>query len=155
MANPRPITPVGGRDIFDNARQQDLERQQREAQDHFDRTGERVPVYQPVDPLVPINGHSEPDDIASDGDAYDNEGRIRNPAPREAREAFDGMFGAGYTEHMSHQRQLREQAMASEAKRDKDAENKKKEELAMLKEQTKKKFSNAIAGLEVDDDDEK
>lgn len=74
MAN--PINPVGRRiyedsgDILENARRQDRERNIREDNEIFERTGiNREPQIE-REFLVPING-SEPEDIADDGDNYD------------------------------------------------------------------------------------
>jgi len=156
MANPRPISPVGGMDIAESARQQDAERRQREAQDHFDRTGERLPVYSEYDPLVPISGY-EPPNIADDGDTYDNLGRARrrrDPSEMSPSEVIDSMYGEGYTDHMSHQRQLREQALKSEEDRDRKEWEAKEAERKRLREEAKSKFNNATAGLEIADDEE-
>ena len=78
MAN--PIMPAGFSDessfIEEEAKKQDEERSRREASDHFEKTGEQLPDYKPVDPLVPINGYTPPD-VATDGDSYDESGTRR------------------------------------------------------------------------------
>ena len=146
-----PIQPVGHSDIFESARQQDAERRERDAMEHFNRTGELPQSRQEHSPLVPINGQ-EPPDVATDGDSYDESRRLRNRQP-SVDDAMSAIFGQGYTasrEHTQHQKALREQAIKAEESR----KQKKKDEIKELREKSKSKFNNAIAGLEVDDDEE-
>jgi len=88
---PRPISAIGRRvssidfssdDLAAAARRQDEERQIREDDAYFERTGENRKPYVPVDPLVPINGYAPPE-IADDGDDYmDSEGYSENSSSR-------------------------------------------------------------------------
>jgi len=168
MAN--PIQPVGGNDIVESARQQDMERRQREAQDHYNRTGERLTEYQEYDPLVPINGY-EPPDIAGDGDSYadtrgtyadtrgtygDTRGTYGDDRTLSIGRALDDVFGGGYADSSrdsSEARQLREQALQAEDIRNRKEYQKKRDELRDLQEEAKKRFNNAVSGLEIDDEE--
>lgn len=150
MAN--PIQPVGGIDIVESARQQDMERRQREAQDHYDRTGERLAEYREYDPLVPINGY-EPPDVASDGDSY-GERRVRSDEIVDR--AIDDIFGQGYANESrlnAEEKKLREQALHAENRRILQEHQRKKDELQVLREETRKKFNNAVYGLEIFDEE--
>ena len=145
MAN--PVQPVGGNDndndndIYESARQQDAERRAREAQAHFERTGESVREYQEHSPLVPINGHSDPQDIADDGDAYDNIG------------GFNRNTNADESLAKSQSQRQREDIVRYRQRKEEEEVIKKKEEYKILKEASKKKFRNAISGLEIDDEE--
>ena len=136
MAN--PINPVssGNINVYDSARQQDAERREREAQSHFEITGERLPEYQEHSPLVPINGY-EPPNVAEDGDIYDNLGQSNH------RESV----------HVEIGREIGRDIGREIAKAEAEAEVKevirKREEREKLKEESKKRFTNAISGLEV------
>jgi len=153
MAN--PIQPVGGNDILESAREQDAERRQRDVQDHYQRTGERLPLYQEPEVLVPISGY-EPPDVASDGDMYSETRISRGRRSSDMDETVDELFGRGYAEscrNNSEVRQSRDQALQAEALREQQRVQRDRDELEALRQESKSRFKNAIAGLEVDEDE--
>lgn len=76
MAN--VIRPVGlnrNTDIFEEAAQQDRERNRRTNEEYFNLTGQTVISYDHPDPLVSLNSYS---DIATDGNSYDERNGLTN-----------------------------------------------------------------------------
>jgi len=158
MAN--VIRPVGFSNIYDEAKFQDDERRSREAQEHFDRTGERLSDYREYDPLVPINGVAEPPDVADDGNSYADLGRLRDSgdglATGSIRDAMDSMFGSDNSESISTRNKFRQEIneqerLASGREEILRAEEQKiQDEVFKLNKESKQRFNNAISGLELE-----
>jgi len=149
MAN--PIQPVSGNDIFESARQQDEERRRREAQEHYERTGERLPEYHEYDPLVPINGR-EPPDVANDGDSYDE----RNRRSRRQDDSINEVdLIRTFNETFQDATRLRrENAIKAQIEEEQRIREEKRKKYDTLQEQSNQKFKSAISGLEIEENEE-
>jgi len=156
MAN--PIIPSGystSGSILSEAQRQDLERMAREAQDHFAQTGEELPPAIINDPLVPINGYSDPPNVANDGDSYaedlSNVFQVPDPnayienSPTQLITNPPSRFSTGVQEYLRNERVAG--LKRSEAEEAEDEEDRKFKE--SMKE-AKKKFHNATSGLDLD-----
>jgi hypothetical protein len=144
MANPIiPVGFVGGSDIFETARQQDEERRTREVVNYIARTGHIPPPVREHSPLIEDDVRP---DIADDGDSYNNLGSVSS--------AMDNIFGHSYMEP-SESRRTRMEAVTQEQNQKEQAEQvriqKEKEEIEMLRQVAKKRFSNPISGLSLND----
>lgn len=160
MAN--PITPSGrrrispiesfdGGDIGEAARRQDEERRIREDNAYFERTGINRPPIRENSPLV----DNDRPDIANDGDSYDERFRGRDFVENNPSRIIDpdaisnnvrrNNWGRGTPNIITTPRNEREAYVQREQiKQDKEFQEK--------VEKTKKKFRNAISGLEINED---
>ena len=131
-----------GYDIVEKAKQQDQERRIREDNDYFEKTGiNRIPL-KIDDPLVPIGNYP---DIADDGDTYDEN---YNPNHHTA----DGEFAEDKPTYLIKDRtQVDPKEKAAYEKREKVKQEKEFED---KKNKRKNKFTNAIRGLVLDEDND-
>jgi len=144
MANPRLVSPVGfsrNVDVLTAAQQQDRERRIREDDEHFRRTGENREPIEEEEFLVPISSYVPPV-IA---DEIEVEGGVVHTSPLE-----------GYVEDQPSSiidpsfvrppRQITSMERIAYLERQHELEEKK---MKIVLEKVKKKFNNAITGLEL------
>jgi len=165
MAN--PIIPSGrrrrlewlpdGSDIAEAARRQDEERRIREDDEHFERTGENRPPRQFNDPLV----DNDRPNVAYDGDTYAEDAPTRIILP-DAEDDLRGIYGIDIGREIRNLRAAerintvdRNTRAASRSEREayvqREQEINNKEFQAKV-EKTKKKYTSAIKGLQLDDE---
>lgn len=156
MAN--PIIPSGQRiirqigeldDPVERARRQDEERRIREDDEHFRRTGENRPPITDYSPLVEDNPR---EDIANDGDSYDE---LIPHYQRPNNHTVDGdwsednptqIIGGNRTNRHNPFNRSEMGAYLGREQEKKDNEQK------TLENENRKKYNNAICGLETDHD---
>jgi hypothetical protein len=144
---PNPITPSGRRspkriepigdsfDITENARRQDEERRIGEDNAFFEKTGINPKPYEPVDPLVPINGYVPPP-VADDGDSYiDMDGYVDDEPTR--------LIDPDVPRSLKHATKTERQAYFEREK------IKEQREMKVKVEKNSKKYKNPIIGLEI------
>jgi len=153
MAN--PIIPSGHRrgafdlasiDIADVARNQDTERRIREDNNYFEQTGINRP---PISERSPLVDNDRPD-VANDGDSYDERnfsytGNYVENAPTRLIEPNERR-SSGTRERISASREERNAYVQRE-------QIKEDKEFKIKAEKTKKKYNNAIKGLDINEDD--
>ena len=150
MAN--PITPVGrgsGRDIIEEAYLQDEEREIREADEYFRRTGENPRPSRLDNPLVD-NNYSP--DIANDGDSYDESIEPLNRHNVHGEYAEDNptqFISETISRLQNNTRQIRQRPMEAYSNRQKEKEQ---QELNILKQKRIEQSKNAIMETRIVED---
>ena len=144
MANPRLVSPVGfsrNVDVLTAAQQQDRERRIREDDEHFRRTGENREPIEEEEFLVPINGYVPPV-IA---DEIEVEGGVVHTPPLHSY-AEDHPSSIIDSSSVRRPRQITSIERIAYLERQHEFEEKK---MQVVLEKVKKKFNNAITGLEL------
>lgn len=176
MANPvRPLGRSSGRDIYDEAAIQDLERQISEDELHFRMTGENRRPRRLDNPIVDNNPSP---DIANDGDSYDinnfnndlNDAIFRTepegysednpsefidvPSQNSRRSELGRTDSFSRNQHQRVGEQYadiaRERVMDAYNRREREKEDK---EFVAIKEKRIERSKNAIMELKIDDEE--